>query len=49
MKKIIWSLKQLLPLKYATVYRKDDEPSWRFVTWRMWLGRSFKVQEDVLA
>lgn len=45
MHKLIWYIKQLLPLKYHTTYT-DAATNQRIITvWRMWLGRCFWVQE----
>lgn len=42
--KVVWYLKQLLPLTYWTTYREGgvDGPR-RLAIWRMWLGRCFDV------
>lgn len=42
MSKLIWRLKQLLPLTYWTTYQMDTGQP-RFVIWRMWFGRCFNV------
>ena len=39
--KLIWRLKQLLPLTYWTKYQMGDQP--RFTIWRMWFGHCFDV------
>ena len=41
----MWYLKQLLPLKYHTVYKTDK---WHYVKWRMFLGRCFAVDDKTL-
>jgi hypothetical protein len=43
---LVWYLKQLLPLKYATVY--GYEGKWHFVQWRMWFGRCFATHDEEL-
>ena len=45
--RIIWYIKQLLPLHYESRYREDDKP--RLTTWRMWFGRCFEVCSFELA
>lgn len=41
--KILWALKQLLPLKYHTTYGRDGA---QYVSvWRMWFGRCFSIEE----
>jgi hypothetical protein len=39
--RLVWYLKQLLPLTYWTTYIEDGQR--RFCIWRMWLGRSFQI------
>lgn len=46
--KLIWSLKQLVPLTYRTRY-SDGSGQRRFVVWRMWFGRCFDVEDVALA
>lgn len=43
--KLIWSIKQLLPLKYESTYRTHDngEEVYMNTTWRMWLGKPFNI------
>ena len=43
MDKLIWYLRQLLPLYYETHY--GNEQGWHFVTWRMWFGRCFGIND----
>lgn len=43
MKKLLWYLKQLLPLIYYSVYRVDGKKM--FCIWRMWLGKSYHIEE----
>jgi hypothetical protein len=45
MRKLVWYLKQLLPFTYRTYYKENDQR--HFVVWRMWLGRSFDI-DDVM-
>jgi len=43
MNRIVWYLKQLLPLKYDTEYGQDGKS---YVSvWRMWFGRCFAVKK----
>lgn len=44
---MIWLLKQLLPLKYETVYRNDNDEK-IFCSWRMWFGKSFNIHEFII-
>jgi len=37
---MIWYLKQLLPLKYESLYRDSDGR--HYSEWRMWFGKVFK-------
>ena len=41
MSKIIWYLKQLLPLKYVSKYREDDEN--KLTVWNMWFGKCYNI------
>jgi len=45
MRRIKWMLKQLLPLKYESTYRKGAELLRTHVTWRMWFGKCFNIVE----
>ena len=42
MKKLIWCVKQLLPLTYITDYKEEGKHI--LTVWKMWLGRSFAIQ-----
>lgn len=46
MGKLTWYLRQLLPLTYRTTYTHDGER--HFCVWRMWLGRSFDIDDVVI-
>jgi hypothetical protein len=47
MNKIIWYIKQLLPLTYRTHYH--DERGFRhFCVWNMWFGRSFNIDDVII-
>ncbi len=46
MNKLVWILKQLLPLKYDTTYIEDDVK--KLTIWRMWFGKSFNIKEYIL-
>ncbi len=41
MKKILWALKQLIPLTYWSTYESGGEKY--FSIWRMWFGRCFDI------
>ena len=45
--RVRWSLKQLLPLHYHTVFVEDGLP--RLSIWRMWMGYSFNIKTYTLA
>ncbi len=45
MQKLIWYIKQLLPLKYHTTYTDVATNKRMIAVWRMWFGRQFWVQE----
>lgn len=50
--KIIWYIKQLLPLTYRTEYKTEDGQRW-YTVWNMWFGKSFnqdliKLESDIL-
>lgn len=40
--RLIWSMKQLLPLSYWTKYRTQDGAQ-HFAIWRMWFGRCYDI------
>jgi hypothetical protein len=44
--KIIWHIKQLLPLTYRTEYIENGER--HFTVWRMWFGRCFDIDDVVV-
>lgn len=48
MSKLIWTLRQALPLTYRTRYR-DADGNPHFAVWRMWFGRPFAVEHLALA
>lgn len=48
MSKLIWRVKQLLPLAYWTKYRTESGQP-RFAIWRMWMGRCFNVVDVPVA
>ena len=45
--KIGWCLRQLVPTTYRTRY-KDGDNAMHFCVWRMWLGRSYKIDDVVV-
>lgn len=40
--KILWYLKQLIPLKYKSFY-VDNDNTFVLCTWIMWFGNCYKV------
>jgi hypothetical protein len=46
MNKIVWYLKQLLPLTYRTTYVQGDKK--HFTVWKMWFGRSYDINDYVI-
>ena len=42
MDKLLWYVKQLLPLKYRTIYGEGGK--WYICEWRMWFGRCFSIK-----
>lgn len=47
MERLVWSLKQLLPLTYRTEYG-DAEGRQHFVVWNMWLGRCYRIDDVIV-
>jgi hypothetical protein len=47
MNKLIWYIKQLLPMKYHTTYTAvtPDGNKRVIAVWRMWFGRQFWVEQ----
>lgn len=45
--KIVWSLRQLLPLTYRTHYEQDGKQ--HFVVWNMWFGSCYNIEDVVVA
>jgi hypothetical protein len=45
--RLIWYIKQLLPLKYDTVFRENEVK--KLCIWHMWLGRCFNIRYFQLA
>ena len=43
MKKLVWMMKQLLPLSYATQYRTENNLQ-HVCLWKMWLGGCYQVR-----
>ncbi len=48
MGKIVWTIKQLMPLTYRSHYG-DSEGRRHFTVWRMWFGRCFDVEDVIVA
>ena len=46
MNKLIWTLKQLVPLTYRSHYEKDG--AHHFCVWRMWMGKCFDIDDVIL-
>ena len=44
--KIIWLLKQILPLKYESTYTEMETNNKMHSTWRMWLGKPFNISHE---
>ena len=44
--RVLWGLKQLLPLTYRSHYSEEEEGRSvpHFAVWKMWLGRCYKVE-----
>ena len=47
MGRVVWCMKQLLPLIYVTTFKEGGSP--RLSIWRMWLGRCFNIRHFKLA
>jgi len=45
MNRIIWLVKQVLPLKYKTHYIENDKKY--YCEWRMWFGKCFDIERQV--
>jgi len=45
MNKILWYLKQLLPLNYKTTYGMDGKT--HYCEWKMFLGRCYNIKDRV--
>ncbi len=45
--RLVWYLRQLLPLTYVSTYTEDDKR--RLSIWRMWFGRCFDIRTFTLA
>ena len=43
MHKIVWLLKQLVPLTYRSKYEKNGKKF--FCVWQMWFGKCFNIEE----
>ncbi len=46
--KLIWYLRQLLPLTYRTRYG-DETGNQHFVVWNMWFGHQYNVEDVIVA
>lgn len=44
MRKLVWYLKQILPLRYETVYR-DSKGIKRHTVYNMWFGRCYNIRD----
>lgn len=47
MSKLIWTIKQLLPLTYWTKYKTNDGKS-HFSVWNMWFGKVFNHTDIIV-
>lgn len=45
--RLIWYLRQLLPLHYRTTYVEDGQR--HFAVWQMWMGRCYNVDDVIVA
>lgn len=45
---LLWYLKQLFPLTYRTWYR-DSNGEQHFTVWKMWFGRSYNIDDVIVA
>jgi hypothetical protein len=45
--RIVWYLRQLLPLHYRTRYR-DSDGNEHFVVWQMFLGRCYAIDDVIV-
>lgn len=48
---IVWYLKQLLPFRYESTYRTENdygESIRMHSTWRMWMGKAFNIHHEVI-
>lgn len=47
MKKILWYIKQLLPLKYKSIYKENGKTY--LSLWNMWYGKCFNIEKYQIA
>jgi len=45
--RVLWYLKQLLPLTYRTNYT-DEDGSYHYTVWNMWFGRCFNIDDYIV-
>lgn len=45
MQRLIWMIRQLLPLEYRAYYTLTDTGERHFCVWRMWMGRCFSIDD----
>ena len=43
MNRLIWMIKQLLPLTYRSKYKEKDKSY--FTVWKMWLGKCYDIDK----
>ena len=46
MNKLIWYIKQLLPLTYRTTYTENGKK--HYTVWNMWFGRNFNIDDYII-
>jgi hypothetical protein len=46
MGRIVWHLRQLIPLHYRTRYIEEGKE--HFVVWQMWMGRCFAIDDVIV-
>jgi len=48
---LVWYIKQLLPLRYESTYRTEDDDGEcirMHSTWRMWFGQAFNIHHEII-
>lgn len=47
--RVVWLVRQLLPLTYRSRYTTEPDGARHFAVWRMWLGRVYAVDDVLVA